>query len=64
MGGESHHPLAVAAQPDGVAAWRADRLLAAGFGEASARALGVDRGCAPELARRIVAPLEDERRAS
>lgn len=74
---ESHHPLGVAGQPEGVAAWRTDRLLAAGLGEASARALGadcvvdlhallelVDRGCAPELAAHIVAPLEDERRAS
>ncbi len=77
MGEASHHLLAVAGRPEGVAAWRTDRLLAAGLGEASARALGadravdlhallelLDRGCAPELARRIVAPLEDERRAS
>ncbi len=73
----SHHLLGVAGQPDGVAAWRTDRLLDAGLGEASARALGadcvvdlhallelVDRGCPPELAARIVAPLEEERRAS
>ena len=53
-------------------AWRAERLVAAGFGsELAARVAAdpgfdvhatlelVDRGCPPPLAARIVAPLED-----
>jgi len=55
-----------------VAAWRQDQLVAAGFGLPSARRLGRDarydlhalldlvrRGCTPELAERIVAPLHE-----
>jgi hypothetical protein len=55
------------------AAWRARRLRAAGFSSELAARLAehpaydlhavlelVDRGCAPELAARILAPLDDE----
>ena len=55
-----------------VAAWRRDRLVAAGFGLPEARRLGRDarydlhalldlvgRGCPPELAERILAPLDE-----
>jgi hypothetical protein len=54
-----------------VVSWRAERLRAAGFDDASARSLArdpaadvhallelVDRGCPPELAARILAPLD------
>ena len=57
--------------------WRRSRLLAAGFEDALARRLAgdggidlhavlvlVDRGCPPELAARILAPLEDQRPSS
>jgi hypothetical protein len=56
--------------------WRRRRLLALGLAEAAARRLAedprvdlhaildlVDRGCPPELAVRIVAPLGDEERS-
>jgi hypothetical protein len=56
---------------DEVVAWRRERLLAAGFGVALARALARDRrydlhalvelselGCPPETAARILAPLD------
>ncbi len=56
--------------------WRRRRLLALGLAEAAARQLAedrrvdlhaildlVDRGCPPELAVRIVAPLGDEERS-
>lgn len=59
-------------QGDGVATWRRDRLIAAGFPPPSARRLArdprydlhalldlVERGCAPELAERILAPLDE-----
>jgi hypothetical protein len=55
-----------------VVAWRTDRLLAAGFDAGLASRLAdegsvdlhallelVDRGCPPDLAARILAPLED-----
>jgi hypothetical protein len=55
-----------------VAAWRRDQLVAVGFGLPAARRLGRDarydlhalldlvgRGCAPELAERILAPLDE-----
>ena len=55
-----------------VTAWRRDQLVAAGFGLPAARRLGRDprydlhalldlvgRGCPPELAERIVAPLDE-----
>ena len=55
--------------------WRADRLRAAGFAPSLADALArdcaydlhallelVDRGCPPELAVRILSPLDDEPR--
>jgi hypothetical protein len=57
-----------------VIGWRIERLVAAGFGRPLATSLArdwavdlhallelVDRGCAPELAARILAPLEEER---
>lgn len=57
-------------------AWRTERLVAAGFERELARSLAadgavdlhallelVDRGCPPELAARILAPLDDERRS-
>lgn len=56
-------------------AWRRERLLAAGFDNARAATLAanravdlhallelVDRGCPPDLAARILAPIEEERR--
>jgi hypothetical protein len=55
-----------------VAAWRRNRLVAAGYGLPAARRLGRDtrydlhalldlgeRGCPPEVAERILAPLEE-----
>ena len=58
-------------------AWRTERLLAAGFERELAESLAadgavdlhallelVDRGCPPELAARILAPLDDQRRPS
>jgi hypothetical protein len=60
-----------------VVAWRTERLLAAGFEIELAESLAadgavdlhallelVDRGCPPELAARILAPLDDEGRPS
>jgi hypothetical protein len=60
-----------------VVAWRTERLLAAGFERGLATSLAangavdlhallelVDRGCPSELAARIVAPLDEERRPS
>ncbi len=59
----------------GVVAWRQSQLAAAGFDPALASELAHDcrldlhglielvgRGCPPELAARILAPLEDEQR--
>lgn len=67
--------LALTAEPDHVVGWRMDRLLGAGFSPTLAQALAadcavdlhallelVDRGCPPQLAARIVTPLEHERR--
>jgi hypothetical protein len=61
------------AQPGEVVAWRAERLAAAGFPRALARALARDpgmdlhaliglteRGCPPEIAARIQAPLDPQ----
>ena len=61
------------AEPNPVVAWRAERLRAAGFDDALASALAgdcgfdlhallelVDRGCPPQLAARIAAPLDHE----
>ena len=58
-------------------AWRTERLLAAGFERELAGRLAadgavdlhallelVDRGCPPELAARILAPLDEEGRPS
>jgi hypothetical protein len=60
---------------DPVAEWRRRRLLAAGFAPELAARLAercdvdlhatlelVDRGCPPELAARILAPLDERRR--
>jgi len=60
-----------------IAAWRHDRLLLAGFAPGQAAALAadrtidlhallelIDRGCPPELAARILAPLERPNRPS
>lgn len=59
-----------------VQAWRSARLRRAGFDAPLARRLAadtridlhamlelLDRGCPPDLAARILAPLDDERRA-
>jgi hypothetical protein len=59
------------APPDAVLAWRREQLVAAGFGRERAAWLArdgrwdlhallelVDRGCPPELAARILAPLD------
>jgi hypothetical protein len=61
----------------GVTAWRRDQLVASGFPPRLASRLAHDgrydlhalielaeRGCAPELAVRIVAPLEDDLEAA
>lgn len=62
------------APPSPVASWRLGRLLAAGFALGQAAELAedcgvdlhavlelVDRGCPPDLAARILAPLDDRR---
>lgn len=62
----------IAPSPDPIVEWRRDRLLAAGFGFKLASDLAgdrridlhavlglIDRGCAPPLAARILAPLEE-----
>jgi hypothetical protein len=62
-------------EPNPLVAWRAERLRVAGFDDALARSVAgdcgfdihallelVDRGCPPQLAARIVSPLEDEHR--
>jgi len=64
-------------EPGFVVAWRTERLLAAGFESELAGSLAedgavdlhavlelVDRGCPPELAARIHAPTDEERRPS
>lgn len=58
---------------DGVVSWRRDQLVHAGFALPAAARLArdarydlhalielVERGCSPELAARILSPLEDE----
>jgi hypothetical protein len=62
-------------EADAVIVWRTDRLKEAGFASELAETLArdcaydlhavlelVDRGCAPELAVRILAPLDSEGR--
>lgn len=57
-----------------VLAWRVEQLRRAGFSKAAAQAIAVDRrydlhallelvdrGCRPDLAARILAPLDDRR---
>jgi hypothetical protein len=59
--------------PEAVAAWRRERLVAAGFDRDHAQRLAeggrydihqllelMDRGCPPDLAERIVAPLDED----
>ena len=61
------------ATPRPVVEWRRDRLVAAGFAPAAAAQLAegcgidlhavfelIDRGCQPDLAARILAPLDDQ----
>ena len=73
----SRYSSRVESRSGGVTAWRRERLLHAGFGEAVATALArdrsvdlhallklVDRGCPPPLAVRILAPLDKQRRPS
>lgn len=75
MAQSSRLSSAAPAGPDSLVAWRAERLLAAGFARELAGGLAadartdlhallelVDRGCPPHLAARILAPLDDEER--
>jgi hypothetical protein len=61
--------------PDAVRAWRREQLVGAGMERARAQRLAddgrwdlhallelIDRGCSPELAERILAPLDSEPR--
>ena len=67
-------PLPLPSDPASLVAWRSDRLQAAGLERELAEHVAgdsgfdlhallelVDRGCPPELAARIVAPLDAER---
>jgi hypothetical protein len=71
MGHQASHPLDIERDQVGVVAWRRRRLEGAGFAPSLADALAtdrgtdlhalldlVDRGCRPDLAARILAPLE------
>ena len=70
MGPDTRAP-ATAREDEAVIAWRAERLVAAGFDQGTATAIAanaafdlhalldlIDRGCPPELAARIVQPLD------
>ena len=70
------HELDSSAKPDRVVAWRIDRLREGGFPPRVAETLArdtrydlhgllelTDRGCAAELAARILAPIEDTPRS-
>jgi hypothetical protein len=70
------HELDSSAKPDRVVAWRIERLRDAGFPARLAETLArdtrydvhallelTDRGCAAELAARILAPIEERRRS-
>jgi hypothetical protein len=70
------HELNSAAKPDRVVTWRIDRLRDGGFPRDLAETLArdarydlhallelTDRGCAAELAARILAPIAGERRS-
>ena len=72
---QAHYSIGTGSKFEELASWRRQRLLAAGFIEALATPLArqravdlhallelVDAGCPPELAARILAPLEEERR--
>jgi hypothetical protein len=67
-----HVDLKASVEGTGVAAWRREQLVQSGFPAALAGRLAgdarydlhalielVERGCSPELAARILAPLED-----
>jgi hypothetical protein len=71
----SKRQMTAAGDGDGVLAWRIERLREAGFSDPLADSLArdtrydlhgllelVDRGCPAELAARILAPLDSERR--
>ena len=73
MSTRTHSADAVSTESDEVVAWRYDQLLASGFDAILAARLAgdrgfdlhalvglVERGCAPALAARILAPLLDE----
>ena len=75
MADRSANPERAVRPADDVAAWRRARLLRAGFDDQAAGALSleldvdlhallelVDRGCPPELAARIMAPLDRQTR--
>ena len=70
------HELNSSAKPDCVVAWRIDRLRDGGFPPRLAETLArdtrydlhallelTDRGCAAELAARILAPIEERARS-
>jgi hypothetical protein len=70
------HELNSSAKPDRVVAWRIDRLRDGGFPPRLAETLArdtrydlhallelTDRGCGAELAARILAPIDGERRS-
>ena len=71
----NRQPSDPAGDPTRWVAWRTQRLLAAGFPRPLGRRLAadarvdvhallelVDRGCPPQLAARITAPLDNDRR--
>ncbi len=75
MSSGSRHAALVASESKSVIAWHRERLRAAGFDHALAEQLAddggidlhailgrIDRGCPPQLAARILAPLDTERR--
>jgi hypothetical protein len=69
------HGVTAGTQSVAVVSWRTERLIAAGLPAALARSIAadcgydlhallslIDRRCPPELAARIIAPLEESRR--
>jgi len=75
MSTRTHTAGGVAADDDGVVSWRLQQLRACGFEAALAASIARDcrydlhglmalvgRGCAPGVAARILAPLDDESR--
>lgn len=70
---ESAHTRTLDSEAKAVVAWRRQRLSAAGFNPPTAEALArdpsvdlhalldlVDKGCSPQLAARILAPLDEQ----